>query len=166
MRTKGSKNKPKIEAGNPAFNLTSVTPSNTIGHAIAPGAIMPEDLEFERQLEQMNSEMPPPIDDPDPASVTVKAEKPKREMLADAIENYKPASTDDEFRNQLHEAKYHGCDSIEVTEKIGIRYCRDPQLKTVGYFMFHDVKCYLEGAWEKATSRDKQTIQQRVFGNT
>lgn len=143
-RTKGSKNKPKEEA--------------------AAAAIMPEDLEFDRELERIAQAqaLPPEVSDRESIREIVKDE-PRPEMLHDLIE-CGPANTDEEFRTQVQQAKMHGCDSIEVTIAQAKRWCHDPLLESVGYFIFHDVKVYLEGHFAKASARDKQTIEHRVFG--
>ena len=91
-RTKGSKNKPKHDflslsnnnAGNPAFNIKEAKPSETIGKNIAPGAILPEDMELERSLQSMTTHADPVFDvigDEDPTVGVVKKTIEKREML-------------------------------------------------------------------------------------
>ncbi len=34
----------------------------------------------------------------------------------------------------------------------------------VGYFIFHNIKVYLNGHFEQASKRDKMSIQEKVFG--
>ena len=165
-RPKGSKNKvksPLEETGNSDFNLTNVVPSNTIGKDIAPGAVLPEDLELDRMLASLDSAAPP-IDDPEPIGSVVKKEVEKREMLGDHVENYKPASTLEELREQVYLAKSEGCDSLEIEADLAKRICRDPTLETVGYFLYHDIKAYLVGCFNKAKARDNMTIEKRLFG--
>lgn len=168
-RTKGAKNKPKeapaITGGNPDFNLTGVEPSETIGRDVAPGAVMPEDLELERSLQSMVSDVPP-IDDPEPIGSVVKKEIEKREMLGDHVDDYKPASTLEELREQVFLAKSEGCDSLEITPDLAKKICRDPSLEKVGYFIYHDIKAYLVGHFEKAKARDNVTIERRLFGHS
>jgi len=179
-RTKGSKNKPKVIddipentgaffdertiAANPMFNLNSVEPSQTIGQEIASSAILPEDLELERSLQAMITDIPDI--EPDPIGAVVVKERPKREMLGEVVEGYKPATTFDEMREQIHMAKQEGCDSIEATKTLAVKVCRDPLMPKVGYFWYHDIKVYIEGSFAEAKKRDSQTIEQRTFGHT
>ncbi len=172
-RTKGSKNKPKHQftslansnSGNPAFNIKEAVPSETIGQKIAPGAILPEDMELERTLQAMTSALPI-LDDEDPTVGVVKKTVEKREMLGDVVENYRPASTHAELQEQTALAVAEGCDSIELTVELAKRVCRDPQLENVGYFMYHGIKAYLVGAFERVVARDRISIEQRTFGKS
>ena len=154
---------PVEEKGNPAFNLNEVTPSQTIGHDIAPGAIMPEDLEFERSLQAMHEPMER-ISDPEPIGMTTltKDKAHRGEMLSDVIEDYHPATTDEELRTQVELAKVEGCDSIEATLAICKRYCKDPKLEAVGYFSYYNVKVYIAGKFQDVKKRDGMTIEQKV----
>lgn len=145
-RPMGSKNKPKDE--------------------IASAAVTAEDLAFERELQAMANELPPVIDDPDPVGSIVKHEPDRPELLRFAVEDYKPAATDLDLREQIHTAKMNDCDSIEATLPLAKRFCKDPSLETVGYFVMHDIKVYVEGAYEKAKARDQQTVEQRNFGGS
>lgn len=162
-RPKGAKNKIKIEQGNPDFNLSGVEPTDVL--AVAPSAPMPEDYELERTLAELGRQHSiPDISDPDPAGAVVKREIERREMLGDSVSDYKPAATFEELRNQVHFAKSEGCDSIEATRALAKQVCRDKLLEQVGYFMYHDIKVYLEGAFEQAKKRDNQTIEHKLFG--
>ena len=165
-RPKGSKNKaprkanPIEEKGNPMFNVNEVEPSQTLD--IAPGAILPEDLEFEHSLQAMH-EPQERISDPDPIGMTLTAPKETRgEMLSDVLEDYNPANTDEELRTQVELAKVEGCDSIEATLAICKRYCKDPKLEAVGYFIYYNVKVYIAGQFESVKRRDGMTIEQKV----
>ncbi len=174
-RTKGSKNKPKgigpltignSNAGNPNFNITGVTPTKVLGTEIAPGAILPEDMELERSLQSMVEAMPV-IDDMDPTiGVTVKHTQDRREMLSQIVDDYKPAASYVELQEQAALAKANGCDSIEATLEACRKVCRDPQLESVGYFTYHGIHVYIAGAYEKARLRDKLSIEQRTFGRS
>lgn len=179
-RTKGAKNKIKTDreltqefisthtppkAGNPLFNLIDVEPSQTIGIDVAPGAVLPEDLELERSLSSMTGTLPD-IDDPEPIGSVVKKEIELREMLSEKVDDYKPATTRQEITDQVYLAKSEGCNSIEATLKAIRSICRDQSLESVGYFMYHDIKVYIEGFVEKAKARDKQTIEQKLFGHS
>ncbi len=174
-RTKGSKNKPKgpgpltmsnSNAGNPNFNIANVEPTNVLSQEIAPGHILPEDMELERSLQAMVAEMPV-IDDIDPtAGVEVKHVQVKHEMLAEIVDDYKPAASYVELQEQAALAKANGCDSIEATLEACRKVCRDPQLESVGYFTYHGINVYLVGAFEKAKLRDRLSIEQRTFGRS
>jgi hypothetical protein len=172
-RTKGSKNKPKHDflslsnknEGNPAFNIKDVAPSETIGKNIAPGAILPEDLELERSLQSMVSQLPE-VSDIDPTIGAVKKVIDQREMLGDVVDDYSPASTMEELREQAHLAIVEGCDSIEVTRELAKKVCRDPQLEAVGYFHYHNIKAYLVGSVQESKKRDSLSIEQRTFGKS
>lgn len=180
-RTKGSKNKPKIAQvaqppstapGNPDFNLNDAEPVDPDWqHPIdkkpihpptneirAQSAITDEDRALDRELEQMSNENPPLAIDPEPAGVTAKAEKIIDDHLQDHVENYKPASTINEIMSQVSEAKVSGCDSITATLQLSKYYVKDGSLDRVGYFMFHDIKVYVDGHREKAMKRDKLTL--------
>ncbi len=173
-RTKGAKNKPKHDflslsnnnAGNPAFNLKEVEPSKELDKNIAPGAILPEDMELERTLNALTSHADPIFDGDDPTVGVVKKTVEKREMLGDSVENYKPATTYAELQEQTALAVAEGCDSIELTVDLAKRVCRDPQLEDVGYFMYRGIKAYLVGAFERVAARDKISIEQRMFGKS
>ncbi len=164
-RPKGSKNKPKIDAGNPEFNIKAVEPSQTIGTNIAPGAILPEDMELERTLQAMTQALPV-LADEDPTVGVVRKVKETREMLGDVVDDYSPASTHAQLQEQAALAFAEGCDSIEATLQACRTVCRDPQLEAVGYFTYHGIKVYLVGAFEKVKSRDKVSVEQRTFGTS
>lgn len=130
----------------------------------AAAAIMPEDLEFDRELERMAQAdaLPPDVSDREPHR-EVTREIVKLELLSDAID-VAPAASDEDLRVQIHQAKMHGCDSIEATLGLCKRYCQDPTLEQVGYFIYHDIKVYITGQVEKVKARDGVSIQERVFG--
>lgn len=163
-RTKGSKNKAKkIEGGNPDFNLNEVEPTDIL--STAPSSPTMEDYELERTLADLGRQhAAPDISDPDPAGSVVKKEVERREMLGNQVTDYKPASTFEELRDQVHFAKSEGCDSIEATKTLAKKVCKDPLLEQVGYFMYHDIKVYIEGAFEQAKKRDSISIEQKLFG--
>lgn len=153
---------PVAEKGNPLFNLTEVEPSQTIGQDIAPGAIMPEDLELDRQLEAM-SHRPEMAIEREPAITAVTLERNQRgEMLSEVMADYKPADSDESFRVQIDLALVEKCNSIEATLQTAKRYCKDPRLEEVGYFIYHNVKVYIVGSRDMAQRRDAMTIEQKV----
>lgn len=162
-RPKGSKNK-IVEGGNPAFNIKDAKPVDPSWKTAAPAAITAEDLALEARLQSMEVVPLPIADDPEPIGMTVKKIADNPNMLSEVMEDYRPASTEDELRNQVHMAKQEGCDSIEATVPLAKRFCRDPQLEKVGYFIYHNIKVYLEGFTSQSIARDNQTIEQRLFG--
>lgn len=163
-RPKGSKNK-AIGGGNPQFNLKDAKPVNPGWQDVAPAAYTNEDAELDRHLAALAADLPPPVSDPEPMGAGMaRKEIERREMLGDVVDGYRPASTDEDLRTQVHLAKQEGCDSIEATVPLAKRFCRDPQLEKVGYFIYHNIKVYLEGHFEQTKSRDSQTIEQRLFG--
>ena len=168
-RQKGSKNKPKIspaeEKGNPDFNLNEVEPSQTIGLDIAPGAITSEDYDLDRAIDMIAQSQGniQAVSDPEPIGMSLSQDKAMRgEMLSDVILDYKPASTDEELRTQIHLAKVEGCDSIEATLAMAKRYCKDPKLESVGYFIYYNIKVYIAGSFKQVKKRDSLTIDQKV----
>jgi hypothetical protein len=170
-RQKGSKNKPKIspaeEKGNPDFNLNEVEPSQTIGLDIAPGAITSEDYDLDRAIDMIAQSQGniQAVSDPEPIGMSLSQDKAMRgEMLSDVILDYKPASTDEELRTQIHLAKVEGCDSIEATLAMAKRYCKDPKLESVGYFIYYNIKVYIAGSFKQVKKRDSLTIDQKVHG--
>lgn len=148
---------PLEEKGNAAFNLADAEPVDS-NWKDAPGAITAEDLALEAEIQRMAQEQgPPPEIEPVPASAIVTKEKDTRELLSDHVIDYKPATTITELKDQVYLAKANGCDSVECTLQVGKSIVRDGSLETVGYFLFHDVKVYIEGLYEKARARDKRT---------
>ena len=162
-RPKGSKNKiapidPMNEKGNPDFNLSEIEPSDTIR---APGAVTHEDMELDRQLERMSREQEPPLPiDPEPYGAVARPEKHTFQLISEFVEDYKPASTINELMFQVDQAKGLGCDSIEATPALIKHYCRKHYPSDVGYFMFHDIRVYIPGAFEESVKRDKRTVHE------
>lgn len=182
-RPKGAKNKKKLDAGNPDFNLKDAIPMGASIYKtkdgawltpdaaksqdldVAVGAILPEDLELERSLQAMLKDQPV-IDDDGPLVGVVKKEVERHELLSTVVDDYTPASNLEQLREQAFLAKTEGCDAIEIDPVFAKKVCRDPKLEEVGYFMYHDIKVYLVGALEKAKKRDAQSIEQRLFGHS
>lgn len=163
-RTKGAKNRikphepvlePMIEptAGNPEFNLTGVVPTD----AMAANIITDEDRALDRELDRLANDVPPmPADfDPGPA-INIKAEKFDGVLLSEHAD-VSPATTVNELLDQVHLAKENGCDSIEATPALVRHYCRKAYPSDVGYFIFHDIKVYIEGFFAEANKRDRRT---------
>ncbi len=165
-RTKGAKNRPRITepmidqvnmpeaAGNPLFNVADVEPTDVLS---AASVMTDEDRAIDRELERMATEVPPmPVIDNGP-EITVKPEKIVRELLS-AHEDVSPAATVNELLDQVHRAKEAGCDSVEATPALVRHYCRKVYPSDVGYFVFHDIKVYIEGFFAEASKRDRRTL--------
>jgi hypothetical protein len=151
--------------GNPDFNLTGVTPSNTLGD-VAVGAITDEDMALDRELDRMANEMPPPDIDPEPQGVGMAKRETEEYTLLSELMDVKPASTVNELLEQVHLAKESGADSVEATPALVRHYCRRQYPDKVGYFLFHDIKVYIEGFFEQSIKRDKETVEERAFGKS
>lgn len=176
-RTKGSKNRPKeIDPfkphpppdgikGNPEFNLNNAEPVEVDWtHPIdtskvqAQATVTDEDRALDRELERLANENPPPAIDPEPPNIEAKPEKKIDYHLEDEIDDYKPASTINEIMSQVVEATSLGCDSITATLRLAKYYVKDGSLERVGYFMFKNMKVYVEGFREMAMKKDKRTL--------
>jgi hypothetical protein len=147
------------EKGNPDFNIAAITPSETIGVSKDASSYTDEDRLLDLELERLAAENPPlKVSDHD-VTPEVKREITHDELLSEHVENYKPASTINEIMDQVHQAKLFDCDSIYATPEIVKYYTRKDYDHTVkaGYFMFHDIKVYLEGHFERARTRDTRT---------
>ncbi len=132
---------------------------------VAAAAVMPEDLELDRMLASLTADVPD-IADPEPIGSVVVKERVKLELLREAVEDYKPASTRQEIMDQVYLAKTEGCDSIEATLLAIRSICRDSSLESVGYFMYHDIKVFIEGRASEAMARDRRTVEQVNFGHS
>lgn len=141
--------------------------SKKMKYETASAAVMPEDLELDRELARMHAaqDIPPEISDRAPVREVVRTEEP-RELLSKVLTDTLPAGSDQELRDQVHLAKQHGCDSIEAESKVCERFCRDPLLKSVGYFVFQDIKVFIAGEVDRVSKRDNISIQHKVFGHS
>lgn len=150
-RPKGSKNKNAVEEkGNPEFK-------------IAAGAITDEDLALDRELEAMSRNTEPDVSDKDVIPEMRKSIEPYT-LLSSIVENYKPASTIHELDQQVFDAKSAEVDSVEATPAIVKYFCKKSYPDKVGYFMYKDIKVYIDGFFEQSVSRDKETVEYRNFG--
>jgi hypothetical protein len=148
---------PIEEKGNAKFNLKDADPVDP-SWKDSVNAITAEDMALDRELDRLAQEQGPPPDiDPVPAGVGLKKESEVRVLLSEFVDDYAPAKTRSELDDQVWLAKSKGCDSIECTLDVGRSIIRDGSLESVGYFMFKDVKVYIDGAFEKARARDKRT---------
>lgn len=133
--------------------------------AQAAAAIVPEDLELERSLQTMTAALPE-LDDVEPIGSVVKIERPRLEMLSEVASDYRPANSRQEILDQVHLAKVEGCDSIEATLPAIRQICRDSSLESVGYFLYHDVKVFIEGRASDVKIRDGGSIESKIFRNS
>lgn len=168
-RTKGSKNKTKLdprleEKGNPMFQITPEIQAQADARTgIAPAAITDEDLALDRELE-MISRNTAPLNISDADIPEVKKTIEPYTLISEFIENYKPAETIHELDEQVFQAKQLECDSIEATPNIIRYFCKKDYPDKVGYFIYHDIKVYIAGFFEQSILREKQTIEQKIFG--
>lgn len=96
----------------------------------------------------------------------LKVEKDHKEMLRDYMdEEYRPASTINELEDQCFQAKQLDCDSIEATEKLIRYWCKGVMYpERTGYFIYKDIKVYIEGWAEESKKRDKMEMEEKLFG--
>lgn len=172
-RPKGSKNKVQevvppahvTEAGNPDFNLNDPA---VLAHLEqqASTAITAEDLALDMELERMAMEEP--IPDLEPALVTtLTKEKPSTEHLRDHMDGeYRMAQTLNELEHQITIAKRLGCDSIDADPKVIYLYCGKDYPRSLGFFMYKDIKVHFPNEYEGTKARLKQTIEQKIFGES
>lgn len=159
----GSKNKPKqlTEAGNATFNINSVEPSQTL-NAPAAAAITDEDLAFDRELDMIARNAEPTVSDIAPPEL--KKSNEQYTLLSEYVDDYKPASTIHELDNQIFDAVSYGADSILATERIVKHFCKNAYPDKVGYFIYKNIKVYIEGFFEQSVKRDKESVDFRNFG--
>lgn len=149
------------EKGNPAFNIAESEPSQALS------AMTREDLDFEQTLQRLHEDEPPiPFIDEEPV-VQLKADRMRHELLSDQME-VAPATTIRELDDQVHFAKELSCDSIEATSALVKSFCRKDfaAVEKIGFFLYHDIKVFIEGMHAEASKAQKQTIEQRMFGNS
>jgi hypothetical protein len=157
LKNKSVIQSPIEEKGNAQFNLKDADPVDP-SWKDSVNAITAEDMALDRELDRLAQEQGPPPDiDPVPAGVGLKKESEVRVLLSEFVDDYLPARTITELKDQVYLAKANGCDSVECTLEVGKSIIRDGSLETVGYFTFQDVKVYIVGSFEKASARDKRT---------
>ena len=122
--------------------------------------ITAEDLELDRQLEQIAKQAPI---DHDPTTVIV-PEKKRRDLLRNFTENYKPADSIMVLDDQVYQAQQLDIDSIEGTEKIVKHFCKTSfkEVQKVGYFIYKNIRVYIDGYFEQNKDADKVTMEQRL----
>jgi len=144
--------------GNPKFKM----PSEDEFAQFAP--VTDEDLELERSLDEIAKSRP--AIDQGPA-MELKPEKVNINHLREYIEDYAPASTHPELLEQVHLAKANECDSIDATATLVKQTFRkdfDHIQDKTGYGIFHDIKVYIDGYFEKNKNVDKLSIDQKLHG--
>jgi len=147
---------PLEEKGNPAFNLADAEPVQIDWQEPAVNVITPEDIALDRELERLAMEQPLPDVEPAPPEMKKAVDSP--ELLSSFVDDYRPATTIRELEDQVHLAKVNGADSVECSMALGRYYVKDGSLETVGYFMFRDIKVYIEGYYERAQARDTRRM--------
>ncbi len=165
-RKKGSKNKPKavdMLKGNDTFKLTPAMEAQAM-REYSHAAVTDEDLALDRELEAMAKDQPQ-ISDNGPV-LEVKRTKDVIEHLREVVEKYTPASNMAELTEQVHVAKSEGCDSIDGTPTLVRQIFRKDYEyieKNVGYGIYHDIRIYIDGYFDKHKGADSQTMEQRLF---
>lgn len=131
-------------------------------HKMASSAITAEDLEFERQLQAAEADMPGIEQGP---NTVLRKEKVYPKLLSEHIDDYEPAKTHMDLIEQVHMAKQLGCDSVEATPQV----IRQLTLKSgypdkEGYLWFSDVRVWIPGAYEP--DGDKMSVDAKIFANS
>lgn len=101
------------------------------------------------------------------ADTALKFEPVKRDILRNHVENYKPASSIAELEDQVFQAKNNDIDSVEGTPALVRYFCKreyDYVANKVGYFIYHDIRVYIDGFFEKNKDADKLTIEAKMHG--
>lgn len=123
-------------------------------------------MELDRQLNEMAKERQMPQVSDNATAIEVKKMRENLEHLKAHVEDYKPASNMAELTEQVHVAKGEGCDSIEATPTLVRQIFRkdyDYIEKNVGYGIYHDIRVYIDGHFDKHKGADTQTMEQRLF---
>jgi hypothetical protein len=119
-----------------------------------------EDMELDRKLEQMAKRAP--VEESNIQVVV--PEKKTRDVLRNYTENYKPASSIMELDDQCFQAQSHDIDSTEATEAVVKHFCKSSfsEVKKVGYFIYKNIRVYIDGHFEQNKDADKLTMEQRL----
>lgn len=159
-------------AGNPDFKLTPELESeamdnyfNEVTQENAPrgsdlSSYTAEDMELDHKLEQIAKQAP--IDDV-PTTIIV-PEKKIRDVLRNHVDDYKPADSIMVLEDQVFQAMQLEIDSIEGTEKIVRHFCKTSfnEVQKVGYFIYKNIRVYIDGYFEQNKDADKVTMEQRL----
>ena len=165
---KGGWKKAKLDAelalkGNDEFKLTPAMEAEAKNFDFA--AVTDEDMALDRMLAE-TAKAQPKIDDASPA---IEVTKPREnlEHLKTFVEEYMPADSIAELTEQVHVAKSEGCDSIDGTNKLIKQIFRADYEKIttyIGYGIYHDIRVYAEGMFDKVKGVDKMTMEQKLHG--
>lgn len=131
-------------------------------------AYAPEDMELDRALEEMARENRASTPSDNVSVAEVKKVKENLMHLKDHTEDYRPAATMADLTEQVHVANTSGLglDSIDATATLVRQIFRkdyDYIEKNVGYGIYHNIRVYIDGHFDKHKSADSQTMEQRLF---
>lgn len=154
------------EEGNALFSLSDAEPVVLDSPLQAIGAMTKEDLDLDYMLQQSAQQEEPVALFDDQAVVELKREKIQGELLSEVVPDIHPASTVNELMEQVHLAKEMEVDSVEATPALVRHYCRKHYPEDAGFFMFHDIKVYIAGCFDKSSKHGKLTIEQKLFGDS
>lgn len=176
--------KPLMEMGNPDFNLQAPEvlahmekvrmKEAELGQARidqvraenAFSAITEEDLALDMELDRMAMEEPIPDMEPSLEKPLTKEKVSMDHLREHLAEEYSPARTLNELEQQVMIAKRLGCDSVDAEDKIIYHYCGANYKRSLGFFMYKDIKVHFTKEYESTKARLKQTIEQQMFGNS
>lgn len=125
-----------------------------------------EDREIDQMLEQQAKRNP--IQDMGHETMLVR-EPTKRDILRNYVKDYKPASSISELDDQVFQASNNDIDSIEATPALVRYFCKrefDYIKDNVGYFIYHNIRVYIDGFFEKNKDADRLTIEQKMHGGS
>lgn len=127
-------------------------------------AVTAEDMELDRQLQEMAKENPAPSDNI--AVAEVRKTRENLDHLRYYADDYAPAATMADLTEQVHVATSEGYDSIDATATLVRQIFRkdfDYIEKNVGYGIYHNIRVYIDGHFDKHKGADNQTMEQRLF---
>ena len=179
-RRKRGPNKPKVAAtevlkGNEKFKLTADQEAKDLaGYTSADindginrvAAYSNEDMELDRVLDEMAKENKASTPSDNVSVAEVKKVKENLMHLKDHTEDYRPAATMADLTEQVHVANTSGLDSIDATATLVRQIFRkdyDYIEKNVGYGIYHNIRVYIDGHFDKHKRADSQTMEQRLF---
>lgn len=126
-----------------------------------------EDAALDRELDMIASQKPQVSDSGGSAEMGVKPIKENIEHLSFHTDgDYRPASTMADLTEQVHVAKSVGADAIDATEGLFKQIFRHDfeKIKEIpGFGIYHDVRVYMIGCFEKNKHLEKQTMEQKLF---
>lgn len=138
----------------------------TVPRRTTEPVITAEDREIDQMLERQAKRNP--IQDMGSETMLVR-EPVKRDILRNYVKDYKPASSISELDDQVFQASGNDIDSIEATPALVRYFCKreyDYIVNKVGYFIYHNIRVYIDGFFEKNKDADKLTIEQKMHGGS